>query len=420
VSGTEQNPLDMSDDEFLQTAQPPAPDEGAGENGASIESEEKDKADADKTDTGAEDTSGDADATGSDGEGDADDKQSGDDVDANSDKSGGETGDDEEADKKAEGDGKAEPEKKADEKAAEPVKKDEEKKDVPAGSEDEASEKPGTEKVFQVPTSFKANGKTIELKSEKEALALMQMGANYTKKLQELQPHKKMLMMLENNGLLDEGKLTYLIDLDKKNPEAIKKLIRDAGIDPLEIDINADPAYKPGNHSVSDEQVQFRTVINELADHAAGKETILQVQSWDQASKDAVWKQPEIMRVIHEQRENGIYDIINAEVERRKTLGTLPATTPFLEAYKTVGDEMAAATLANETGNKGDGTTGSQEKPEKTVVATRKADPKEAVKNGDKAAAAAPTKATSGSAREVKNPLAMSDEDFLKSMENRL
>lgn len=58
---------------------------------------------------------------------------------------------------------------------------------------------------------------TIELRDSSEAVQLMQKGANYTRKMQDIAPHRKVLLMLENNGLLDEGKLSYLIDLEKKN-----------------------------------------------------------------------------------------------------------------------------------------------------------------------------------------------------------
>ena len=93
----------------------------------------------------------------------------------------------------------------------------------------------------KIMTPFKANGKLISLESPDEAVRLMQMGANYTKKLQALQPQLRMLRMLENNGLLDEQKLSYLIDLDKKNPSAITKLVKESGIDPIDIDIEKDP-----------------------------------------------------------------------------------------------------------------------------------------------------------------------------------
>lgn len=63
---------------------------------------------------------------------------------------------------------------------------------------------------------FKANGKEVEVKSVDDAITLMQMGANYQKKMAALKPNLKILKILENNGLLDEGKLSFLIDLDKR------------------------------------------------------------------------------------------------------------------------------------------------------------------------------------------------------------
>jgi hypothetical protein len=110
------------------------------------------------------------------------------------------------------------------------------------------------------------------------------------------------------------------------------------------------------------------------------------------------------MSVIHEQRENGVYDLITTEMARQKVLGTISPTTPFLEAYKIVGDELASAGKF--------GGTGTQKEP--TVVATTVAEPKPAVTNGDKASAASPTRTTPRKAEKLVNPLAMSDEEFLK------
>lgn len=270
---------------------------------------------------------------------------------------------------------------------------------------------------------LKANGKTIELRSPEEAVALMQMGANYTKKLQDLRPARKVLTMLESNGMMDEGKLSFAIDLiEKKDPEAIKKLLKDAGINPLEIDADTDPAYVEGSHRVSDEQVNFHTTLDELSSNPAGVETITEINtSWDQVSKQALWAAPEIMTVIHQQREAGVYDVVKAEVDRRITLGSIPANTPFIEAYKTVGDEMAKAALA---GGDGKDPTGAATDPKSptggTVVATRTETPKSPVTNAEKASAASPTRSSPTATGEKPNPLAMSDEEFLKQLDGRL
>lgn len=279
---------------------------------------------------------------------------------------------------------------------------------------------PNYQEFYQkVMAPFKANGKTIELKTPEEAIQLMQMGANYTRKMQALQPHRKVLLMLENNGLLDEGKLSFLIDIEKKNPEAIKKLVKDAGIDPLDMDVSVEPAYQAGNHRVSDEEASFRAVLDDLSSTPDGKATLQLINSsWDQASIEATWKSPDILSIMHEQRENGIYDRISTEINRQKTLGAIPASTPFLQAYKAVGDQMTAAGAFNDLVKAPAGKATTQKQP--SAVATRVAAPKSPVTNGDKATAASASRNSPRKARDAINPLAMSDEEFLKHMENRL
>jgi hypothetical protein len=259
---------------------------------------------------------------------------------------------------------------------------------------------------------FKANGKMITLNSPEELIQLAQMGANYTRKMQDIQPHRKVLQMLENNGLLDEGKLSFLIDLDKKDPEAIKKLIKDTGMDPLDIDTSVEPAYKEGNHLVSDESVAFDTALEDIKSTPNGIETIQVINQWDHASKDLLWKSPDLMAVIHSQRDNGIYDRIATEIDRRKTLGIIPATVPFIHAYRAVGDEL------NNQGKFND-----LVKPipkNNQPIATRVVTPKPTVTNGTKASAASTTRSVTTPAKQLVNPLAMSDEDFLKQMNNRV
>lgn len=267
----------------------------------------------------------------------------------------------------------------------------------------------------QIMTPFKANGRKIELRTPEEAIRLMQMGANYTRSMQQIAPHRKVLAMLENNGLLDEGKLSFLIDLEKKNPDAIKQLVKDSGIDPLDINTEDKTTYTPGNHSVSDAELKFTTTLEEIASTPEGQETVQIINTtWDQQSKEALWSSPEIMSVIKEQRDSGIYDRIVSEIDRQKTLGTIPASTPFLAAYKHVGDQMVAATtkMVPEPTQ--------QPALQQQPVVTRVASPKPAATNDDKVRAAAPTKAAPAKTQTKVNPLAMSDDEFLKQMDNRL
>jgi hypothetical protein len=272
----------------------------------------------------------------------------------------------------------------------------------------------------QIMAPFKANGKMIELRDPQEAIQLMQMGANYTRKLQELQPHRKLLLMLQNNGLLDEGKLSYLIDLDKRNPEAIKKLVKDAGIDPLEIDTTVEPAYLAGNHKITDAEANFRTALDEVGSSSEGKTTLQTINDrWDQASKEVLWKNPDLITTIHNQREAGVYQIVADEIERQRTLGQIPPNTPFIEAYKIVGDKLLETTAFDHLPAIQQLKPHRQQQPQVQPVATRVAVSKPVVTNGDKASAASPSRSTPRTATTV-NPLPESDEEFLKRMENRV
>ena len=292
---------------------------------------------------------------------------------------------------------------KEEEKSSKEAEKKEENKEQSSEKSVTIDYKKFYEKIM---TPFKANGKLITLKTPEEAIQLMQMGANYTRKMQAIAPYKKTLLMLENNGLLDENKLSFLIDLDKKNPEAIKKLIKDAGIDPMDIDTSTEPQYKEGSHKVSNEEAAFMTVLDDLKQSQDGMQTIKEINSnWDDASKNILWSSPDIMRTIHQQRENGVYQLIVDEMERQRTLGNISPETPFLVAYKQIGDALVA--------NK-------QKAVPQPVAVKAKTVKTSTVKNSEKAKAAAPNRTTPSAPKRFINPLAMSDEDFLKQMKDRL
>jgi hypothetical protein len=138
--------------------------------------------------------------------------------------------------------------------------------------------------------------------------------------------------------------------------------------------------------------------------------------TWDQASKEALGTNPQIMTTIHVQRENGIYDRIATELVRRQTLGTIPTNVPFLQAYKLVGDEIAAQGGFNDL---------IQKTAQPAVVApivTRVGASKPKVTNDKRVAAVTVSRSTPSTAKTLSpaDVLGMKDEDFLKQMEGRL
>lgn len=300
---------------------------------------------------------------------------------------------------------------------------------TPEQKKADTTAKPGTEptdyKSFHdtIMKPFKANGKMVTPKSAEEAIQLMQMGANYTRKMQDLVPARKAIMTLESNGLmtngvLDEGKLSYLIDLDKKNPEAIKKLLKDSGFDAMGYDPDEKESYTPhGNHIVSDSQVVFKAALDDVASTDEGRQTLQEINTnWDQASKDILFKNPDVVKVINDQRASGVYDKIVEEINHQRTVGNIGQSVPFLDAYRLVGDHLQAS---GAFGQPASTTVAAQQQADKQPIAVRAETPKSQVENSDQVAAAASTRAQNKSAKVLTNPLALSDEEFMKQMSNR-
>lgn len=267
---------------------------------------------------------------------------------------------------------------------------------------------------------IKANGKEIQLKSVDELVQLAQQGANYTRKMQELAPHRKTLMMLENNGI-DQEKLSFLLDLQRKDPAAIQKFLRESGVNPLDIDTEAEPTYKGGNHTVTDEEANFREALDTAKGSEHGQYVLQSINSsWDQASKELLLTQPSIIETLVHQREDGFYDRIVGEMDRQRILGQLPVGQTWLQSYKTVGEQMVSSgafadLVAKEQQQQ-------QTPPQQVVtpVATRVLTPTPQVTANAKAAAAAPSRAAPAAAKTLINPLQMSDDEFLKQFANRL
>lgn len=252
---------------------------------------------------------------------------------------------------------------------------------------------------------FKANGKEVKVDSVDEAVQLMQMGANYTKKMSALKPHLRLVKMLENNGLLDETKLSHLIDISKKNPAAIAKAVKDAGIDPLDIDGSAD--YVPSNYNVSDQSLQLDEVLADLRGTPSFATTLQVVtEKWDKQSQNVIAENPELLRVINNHVDSGIYEKVMAQVNKARMLGQL-TNVPDIVAYKMVGDDLAKKQESQGT------------KPAGTVVAKQAEPIKQNVdlNVNKRKQAVAPSKGKSKAVEEDFNPLNLSDDEFLRLAE---
>jgi hypothetical protein len=247
---------------------------------------------------------------------------------------------------------------------------------------------------------FKANGKEMQVKNAAEAVQLMQLGANYTKKMQSLQPNLKLLKTLEKNELLDPSKLNYLIDLSNKDPKAIQHLLKDSGFDPLEYE-ESEADYVPQDHQVSEQSIQVSQVLESIESTPTYSRCLDVVgNQWDGKSKDELTAKPQLIAELNEQMQLGIYDKIMQEVDRAKVFGGLSGMSDF-EAYKAVGAQLMQQGALTPT------------KPEPVAKTTVSAKPKDTNRSNQRKAASTPRAAKKTSSSDF-NPLSMSDAEFMK------
>lgn len=188
--------------------------------------------------------------------------------------------------------------------------------------------------------SFKASGRTVKVESPDDARRLMQMGYDYTNKMREMKPRLRALKALEHNGLLEDEKFNFMIDVMKGNPEAIKKFLKDSDIDPIELDLEDGTAYKPTDHRPSEQQLALDEVLDSLRDTESFPRTAQVItKEWDTASQQVLMGMPQLIAVINDHMEQGYYDQIAAKVQYERSLGRLAGLSD-LDAYKAVGDAM--------------------------------------------------------------------------------
>ena len=266
----------------------------------------------------------------------------------------------------------------------------------------------------QLTTPFKANGREIQVQSVEDAVALMQMGANYNKKMAALKPNLKLMKLLENNGLLNEEKLSFLIDLEKKNPEAIGKLIKDSGVDPLDLDASNAGDYKPTPHKVDDRELELDEVLDEIQETPSYTRTLDVVSNqWDGVSKNVIANSPHILKVINSHVQSGVFDVIVKEVEREKMFGRLSGLSD-IEAYRQVGDAIQARGGFDHLAPQGQ-----QIQPKPAVVQPKPKMGDEGKRRDKRLAAGTSQPAAPSKSNSEFNPLALSDDEFSKVVNQR-
>ena len=277
---------------------------------------------------------------------------------------------------------------------------------------------------------FKADGKLIQLKDVNEAITLMQKGVNYTRKMQNLAKYQKPVLSLEKANLLDTAKLNTLINIYNGDKEAIKQLLAERKIDPMDLsydgyndDDNSHTNYIPNNNMVDDNYVNFRNAVDDVKDTPEGQAVIADLLNSDDRTKAEVFQDPRLIGLLVQQKASGLYDQVMNEVHRKRAIGLLDNSVPLIYAYNQVGNEMNTQ-LSRKQGKNINAagsikSSGSAMNVMSQNPVRHTAQPKQSFTNNARARAAATNRTSPTTDKQIRNPLSMSDEEFLKTFGGR-
>lgn len=250
---------------------------------------------------------------------------------------------------------------------------------------------------------FRANGREVQISNVDDAIRLMQQGANYSKKMEELKPKRALIKTLEQHGLTDKEQLGYLVDLANKDPKAIAKLVKESGIDLYEFDVEQANEYSP-NLQIQ-EPTAFEDVVSEItANNPDAIDVLNIIGQWDDETKDFLYNKPDGLRIFAEHKANGFFDKVVGIIENERMFGRMTDKT-YLEAYADIEAMLNAQNAQQSKPQSFTGTRPNQNKPMQ-------------VSNDKKRKAGMPNSANTAQTTTF-NPLTITDEELIQYLSSQ-
>ena len=190
-----------------------------------------------------------------------------------------------------------------------------------------------------VTKDFKAAGKVMPgVKDPDKFIKALQMATDYALKTAALKPVLKKAKMLED---VTDEEFSEMLDFRKRNPEVLKKALKEAKLDPLDLDLE-DIQYTPQSKIMSDADYEFKETIEKLSqeDAVAFQRTQnIVLNELDSTSKTTVLSNPHILSALQSEVASGRFEKIQAQALQLKAFGGYN-NVPDIELYSYIASEM--------------------------------------------------------------------------------
>ena len=187
---------------------------------------------------------------------------------------------------------------------------------------------------------IKANGAELDLTNE-ELIRLAPKALDYTKKMQEIAPHRKNISIMVDNGISTED-LNLLAAMKEGNIEAFGRMSKIAGIDVLDVDTETSADFVPREYGRSTEQLNIDEVTSTISNDKEYEITQRVVdQQWDDKSREYFRGKPSDLAVLHSDIKEGRHGDINNRAMKLRMLDNGPAKSD-VEYYMEAGHQYYA------------------------------------------------------------------------------
>lgn len=190
---------------------------------------------------------------------------------------------------------------------------------------------------------FTANGREVEgFKNPDDLIRAQQMLHGYSDKMKVFKEYKPFIKTLEERGITaDPEKFKLTMSLLDGDPEAIKKVLKDKNIDPLELDLD-DIKYVPKVKLPSEAQLLIEETYEQAENLGVGSKFNRVIsKDWDVPSLQEFVRNGAVRADLLQHLKDGTYDIVQNEIKRMELLDS----TGVLDGMNSV--EKYRAAIAN-------------------------------------------------------------------------
>lgn len=212
----------------------------------------------------------------------------------------------------------------------------------------EGSQEPTTEVDNSVATDFyksitaplKADNHEYTFDDPAKIRELIQKGINYNSKMEAIKQMRGVHEVLSEANLLDPTKLSFLIDVHNRKPEAIAKLLQDSKLDTYELDEQKASEYKETSVDLdqASKVAHFRAHYNDNVKNPNYATVFEQARTWDEPSQQQFLNNPEYLSTLADHKANGVYDKVMQQVAYERNINGVKM--PMLDHYHDVGVRM--------------------------------------------------------------------------------